>query len=228
MAGDSSNDGWGERAEAWSRHWARLADPARVAVADATRIGPGIKVLDAGCGTGEFLALAARRGALTAGIDASPGMLALARRRAPAADLREGDITALPYADRAFDVVTAFNAVQFTGDVPATIAELARVAPVVAVCNWADGSELLALFAALSDERPAPRAPLEEHVRAAGLEPTLAADVDTPYETGDIVAALRDGSGITGDIEAAAAPYRRPDGSYGFRNRFRYVVATRS
>src|SRR4051794_14945543 len=182
MAGDSS-DGWGERAEAWSRHWGRLADPAREAVARAADIGPGIKVLDAGCGSGEFLALAVERGAIASGIDASPGMLAIARRRAPAADLREGDITALPYADGAFDVVTAFNAVQFTGDVPATIAELARVAATVAVCNWAEGSELLALFAALSDEGPAPRAPLEEQVRAAGLTPTLVNEVDTPYES---------------------------------------------
>jgi hypothetical protein len=155
-------------------------------------------------------------------------VLAIARRRAPRADLREGDITALPYADDAFDVVTAFNAVQFTADVPATIAELARVAPTVAVCNWGEGSELTAVFAALNDERPAPRRPLEEQVRAAGLRATRAADVDVPFETDDIVTALRDGSGFDGDIEAVVAPYRRPDGTYRFENRFRYVVATRS
>jgi SAM-dependent methyltransferase len=215
-------------AEAWSEHWGRLAAPAREAVADAAGITTGTRLLDAGCGTGEFLALAIARGASASGIDLSADMLAVARRRAPEADIREGDITKLPYEDDAFDVVTAFNAVQFTGDVPATIAELARVAPTVAVCNWGTPSELLDLFAALSDERPAPRAPLEEQFRAAGLEPALVEEVDTPYESDDIVAALREGSGITGDIASAAEPYRRPDGSHAFRNRFRYVVATRS
>jgi SAM-dependent methyltransferase len=216
------------RAQAWSEHWGRLAAPAREAVAGVARIGAGTRLLDAGCGTGEFLALAIRRGANASGIDLNPDMLAVARRRAPEADLREGDITALPYEDDAFDVVTAFNAVQFTQDVPATIAELARVAPRVAVCNWADGSELLELFAALRNDSAAPRRPLDEYLRAAGLTITHAADVATPYESDDIVTALRDGSGFEGDIAGAAGPYRGPDGVYRFENRFRYVLATRS
>ena len=216
------------RAEAWSEHWGRLAAPAREAVADAAGIGAGIRVLDAGCGTGEFLALAIGRGASASGVDLEADRLAVARRLAPEAELREGDITQLPYADDAFDVVTAFNAVQFTGDVPATIAELARVAPRIAVCNWADGSELLDLFAALNNDTAAPRRPLEEHVRAAGLTITGAQDVATPYESEDIVTALRDGSGFDGDIAPKAARYRGPDGVYRFENRFRYVLATRS
>jgi SAM-dependent methyltransferase len=227
MAGDSSN-GWSDRAEAWVAHWGRLADPARVAVADATGIGPGTRVLDAGCGSGEFLALAVDRGATASGIDAAPGMLAIARRHAPGAELREGDITALPYPDDAFDIVTAFNAVQFTDDVPATIAGLARVAPTVVVCNWGRPSELLDLFATLNDERPAPPRPLEELVRAAGLHVSVSADVETPYETEDIVTAMREGSGFEGDIAGAAERYRGLDGVYRFDNRFRYVVATRS
>jgi SAM-dependent methyltransferase len=216
------------RAEAWSEHWGRLAAPAREAVADAAGIGAGTRVLDAGCGTGEFLALAIGRGATAYGIDLEADRLALARRVAPEAELREGDITKLPYEDDAFDVVTAFNAVQFTADVPATIAELARVAPKVAVCNWAEGSELLDLFAALRNDTAAPRRPLDEHVRAAGLTIANAQDVATPYESDDIVTALRDGSGFDGDIAAAVERYRGPDGVYRFENRFRYVLATRS
>jgi SAM-dependent methyltransferase len=216
------------RAEAWSQHWGRLAAPAREAVADAAGIGPGVRLLDAGCGTGEFLALAHSRGASASGIDLNADMLAIARRRAPGADIREGDVTKLPYDDDAFDVVTAFNVVQFTGDVPATIAGLARVAPRVAVCNWAEGSELLDLFAALRNDSAAPRRPLDEHVRAAGLTITAAQDVATPYESADIVAALRDGSGFEGDIASAVARYRGDDGVYRFENRFRYVLAKRS
>jgi len=62
------------------------------------------------------------------------------------------------------------------------------------------------VFAALNDERPAPRRPLEEQVRAAGLRVARAADVDVPYEADDIVAALRDGSGFDADIETVVAP----------------------
>jgi SAM-dependent methyltransferase len=105
VAGDVS-DGWTERAQAWARHWPRLSEPARAAVAEATGIAAGTRVLDAGCGSGEFCALALSLGARVSGIDASEGMLAVARGRAPGADLRAGDIQRLPYGDGAFDVVT--------------------------------------------------------------------------------------------------------------------------
>jgi SAM-dependent methyltransferase len=215
-------------AQAWSEHWGRLAKPAREAVADAAGIGAGTRLLDAGCGTGEFLALAVARGASASGIDVSKDMLAVARRKAPEADLREGDVTTLPYEDDAFDVVTAFNVVQFTDDPAATIAELARVAPRVAVCGWAEGSQLLDLFAALRNDTARPRQPLDEQVLAAGLSITQAQDVATPYESEDVVTALREGSNFDGDIETPAASYRGPDGIYRFENRFRYVLATRS
>ena len=155
-------------------------------------------------------------------------MLAVARRRAPEADLREGDITALPYDDDAFDVVTAFNAVQFTDDVPATIAELARVAPRIAVCGWAAGSELLErVRGAAQRQRRAPPPARRVGPRSRPHDHD-AADVATPYESDDIVTALRDGSGFEGDIEPEVARYRGPDGVYRFENRFRYVLATRS
>jgi cyclopropane fatty-acyl-phospholipid synthase-like methyltransferase len=43
--------------------------PAWSAVADAAEIGRGTAVLDAGCGTGGFCALAAERGARVHGVD---------------------------------------------------------------------------------------------------------------------------------------------------------------
>ena len=76
-----------------------MSEPARLAAADAARIGPGLRVLDAGCGTGEFCALAVARGAHVSGIDAAAGMLAIARERAAEADLRVGDIGSLPWDD---------------------------------------------------------------------------------------------------------------------------------
>jgi SAM-dependent methyltransferase len=47
----------------------------------------GERVLDLGCGPGHFLAALARAGYEAVGVDASPAMLALARRRAPKARL---------------------------------------------------------------------------------------------------------------------------------------------
>jgi magnesium-protoporphyrin O-methyltransferase len=43
----------------------------------------GLRILDAGCGTGSFSVEAARRGARVVGIDLSPKLVALARHRAP-------------------------------------------------------------------------------------------------------------------------------------------------
>src|SRR6201986_5313742 len=104
--------GWRERARAWNEHWPRLSLPARDAVLEALGLEPGDRLLDAGCGGGEFLAQAAARGAVVSGVDAAPGMLAIAREHAPDADLREGDLACLPWDDDAFDVATAFNSVQ--------------------------------------------------------------------------------------------------------------------
>ncbi len=81
-------------------------------VEQAVRVGD--RVLDCGAGTGSTSLLAARKvgasGTVTA-LDASNGMLAVAKRRAAAAGLptqiefRTGDILALPFPDGAFDVV---------------------------------------------------------------------------------------------------------------------------
>ncbi|RMF71259.1 MAG: class I SAM-dependent methyltransferase [Acidobacteria bacterium] len=58
--------------------WARIAR--RVA-------GPGVRVLDIGCGTGGLSLACAARGALVTGLDRDAGMLAVARRKAAAQQL---------------------------------------------------------------------------------------------------------------------------------------------
>jgi ubiquinone/menaquinone biosynthesis C-methylase UbiE len=69
--------------------------------------GPGDRVLDVGCGTGAHLAGYRERGADCTGLDLSPAMLEVARRRLPGADLRIGDATDLPFDDGSFDLVLA-------------------------------------------------------------------------------------------------------------------------
>jgi SAM-dependent methyltransferase len=82
-------------------------------------------VLDVGCGSGFALRLAADRGAVAAGLDASSALLDIARARTPDADLRLGDMSALPWADASFDVVTSFNSIW--AGCEAAVAEAARV-----------------------------------------------------------------------------------------------------
>ena len=67
----------------------------------------GARVLDVCCGTGSQLALYQRYQCRLSGLDASPAMLGVARRRlGAAAQLNLGDATRMPYADRRFDLVS--------------------------------------------------------------------------------------------------------------------------
>jgi len=66
----------------------------------------GMKVLDIGCGTGVHLSLYQKTGCKIYGIDISPSMLNVARKRlGEGADLRLGDATKMPYEDNTFDLV---------------------------------------------------------------------------------------------------------------------------
>jgi SAM-dependent methyltransferase len=90
-------------------------------------IGPGTTVLDCGCGAGRFVGLATQRGASAAGIDASAELAEIAAARTPAADIRTGDIEALPWPDKTFDAVTGFSTFQFADDHAAALTEARRV-----------------------------------------------------------------------------------------------------
>jgi SAM-dependent methyltransferase len=241
---------WSARAEGWAEVWAGMGDPARLAIADAAGIGPGMRVLDIACGSGEFCALAAGRGAEVAGIDAAEGMIAIARRRLPDADLRVGPMEQLPWEDDAFDLATAVNALQFAADFVDALREAARVVRpggAVAVCNWGrvEHRDLLAVMRTLR-EGPGAAGPtigdpgeLERRARLAGLEPLEAGEVDVPFAVPDQAtlehAFLVDSAGgalerlgeaeVRRRVAEAAAPYRRDDGSYRFENRFRYLIA---
>ncbi len=74
------------------------------ALAGAT---PGGLVLDAGCGPAQCGAFVEARGYQAIGLDVTPEMLEVARRRVQAPLVR-GDLRALPFADRSFDAVMAW------------------------------------------------------------------------------------------------------------------------
>jgi SAM-dependent methyltransferase len=118
---------WSGRPRAWA-----LSEQQQAPVYEQTlrRVGlsPGERVLDLGCGAGVFLRMCADRGARVAGIDASEGLLGIARARVPEADLRLGDLQSLPFGDDRFEVVTGFRSFFFADDVVAAFREAGRVA----------------------------------------------------------------------------------------------------
>ena len=119
------DEGWGRRAV----DFATLAEPSncREYVAMHHRLGvtAGDRLLDVACGSGLALELAGLRGAVCAGIDASPRLVSVARDRNPEADVRVGDMNALPWDDGSFDLVTSFRGIW--GTTPAAVAEAHRV-----------------------------------------------------------------------------------------------------
>ena len=120
--------------ELWShgaRDWASFVEPQYHSLYEAIHvrlgIGNGVRLLDVGCGPGGAALLAARRGALVAGLDASPNSVEVARERLPEGDFRVGDMESLPWPDRAFDTATGFNSFPFAGNPTAALAEVHRV-----------------------------------------------------------------------------------------------------
>src|SRR5205085_684328 len=107
----------------WSRaahDWAELQEPTALpvwqAMLDAAAVGPGTRVLDAGCGAGGASVLAASRGAHVNGLDAAEALLAIARRRLPDGDFRTGDLEALPYPDGTFDAILVADVLPYLAD----------------------------------------------------------------------------------------------------------------
>jgi SAM-dependent methyltransferase len=96
-------------------------------VLSAADVGPGMTVLDCGCGAGRFVHLAAKRGAGVAGIDAAAKLVEIAASRTPQADLHVGDFEALPWPGGSFDVVTGFSTFQFAHDHVRALGEARRV-----------------------------------------------------------------------------------------------------
>ena len=219
--------------------------PAWDAVADAAAVGEGTSLLDLGCGGGAFCAFADRRGAIVHGLDAEPEAIAQALEAVPGGDFRLGLMESLPWAEGSFDVVTAFNALQYAIDRELALKEACRVVRSggrIAVCKWGPPAEneFFAFLASVGangvrgDRLPATD-PVEDAIRAARLEVLLRSDVQAPIEMADDAtleaSLLRAGiitdpraAGPATSVSAAAAPYRQADGTYRFDNRLSYWV----
>ena len=215
--------------------------PAWQAVSDAAGIGPATSVLDLGCGDGAFCAFAAACGATVHGLDIEPDAIAQALERVPGGDFRLGLMEDLPWPDASFDVVTAFNAVQYALDSELALVQAIRVLRPdgrLALCKWGppDANEFFAFLlsigaAGVRHAPPAANDPVENAIRATRLNVVATGDVPAPIEIADHAAlevSLSRAGVSSASATLAAAPYRRPDGTYRFENRQRYWILRRA
>jgi SAM-dependent methyltransferase len=89
----------------------------------------GARILDVGCGTGRWLRRYQQLGLAPTGVDATPGMLAVAREQGTAAPVVAGEAGSLPFSDAEFDCVSDITVVQHIprSQQPQALAEMVRV-----------------------------------------------------------------------------------------------------
>lgn len=142
----------------------------------------GLRLLDAGCGTGALAVEAARRGARVTAIDLSPTLVALARERLPAiagggsVDFRSGDM--LDAASGSFDFVVAMDSLIHyePADAVRTVAALAQRTRLALLFTFAPSSPALAAMHRIGKLFPrGNRSPAIVPVAEAGLRRRLGA-----------------------------------------------------
>jgi SAM-dependent methyltransferase len=99
---------------------------------DALSLGAGDSVLDVACGPGIVAAAIAPHAGEVVGVDLTPEMVELARRRCADAGIDNarfdiGDVTELPYGDGEFTRVVCRYALHHVTDPRAVVGEMARV-----------------------------------------------------------------------------------------------------
>jgi demethylmenaquinone methyltransferase/2-methoxy-6-polyprenyl-1,4-benzoquinol methylase len=88
---------------------------------------PSDRVLDLACGTGDLTFAAAVHARRAIGLDVTFRMLQLAAGKGREVSFATGDMLALPFADRTFDVVTTGYGLRNVPDLHQALAEIGRV-----------------------------------------------------------------------------------------------------
>ena len=187
-----------------------LADLGRDVVA-AAGVGPGMRVLDVGSGTGNAALPAAAAGAEVVATDLTPELLAIGERHARDRGLtlrwEVADAQALPFADGEFDAVLSSIGAIFAPDHDATARELLRVCRpggTVVMANWTPSGGVGRFFQLLSRYEPAgDDGPLPT---AWGVPAYVAGLLDGAEVNTEVRRVRLD---FTGPADALAAYYRR-------------------
>jgi SAM-dependent methyltransferase len=113
------------------RLFSALAEPELRAAIASLRLGHGMRVLDAGCGTGEmlrWLAAAITPGGLAVGIDLSTAHLGEARSALPPSTLvLQADLLRIPLRTATFDLIWSVNTIHHLRDPVAGTRSLASL-----------------------------------------------------------------------------------------------------
>ena len=120
--------GAGPTAAAYAATMAPALRPIAAEVVRRAVLAPGSRVIDIGTGTGTAAAMARGDGRAVVGIDAAPGMLAIARETVAGVVFEEMDFAALSFSDASFDAVLAVHAFHFATDREGVLREWRRVA----------------------------------------------------------------------------------------------------
>ncbi len=163
-------------AQGYARWWSPIHRASTLRLldeADAVVAGGARRILDVGCGTGAMAVAAAERWPTVTvdGVDASEGMLAIARgelgaQPGPVRDrvrYAQGYADVLPFADDTFDVVLAAFVLQLVPSRPRALREMRRVLRPggrIACVRWLEGGARLGADDAYDDA-----------LDAAGLDP---------------------------------------------------------
>ncbi len=99
----------------------------RRAVIELAAVGPGDRVVDVACGTGDLGLLATTVGASVVGVDFSAPMLEIAAGRGLGGRLSRADALELPVANACADAVTCGFALRNFVSIPPFLAEAGRV-----------------------------------------------------------------------------------------------------
>lgn len=141
----------------------KYIEPASLVIIEETGIGPGDRVLDVACGTGNLAVPAAKAGASVVGIDITPELLEVAKARVAEegveVELAEGDAEALEFADGLFDHVVSSFGMIFAPQHEVAAAEMVRTAKPggrVALTAWTPEGMNGQLFGIVGSHMPPP------------------------------------------------------------------------
>jgi ubiquinone/menaquinone biosynthesis C-methylase UbiE len=92
-----------------------------------SRVPPGSKILDVGCGTGHLAGELMRRGYQAWGVDFSEGMVRYACEHYGADRFQMGDIERIPFPDNTFDGVMSLGVMEYLSSDEPALREMWRV-----------------------------------------------------------------------------------------------------
>ncbi len=123
---------YSQLADRYDHRWRGYVRQTLAWALDALRLSGTERILDVGCGTGEFARMAiARFPTLTVvGLDATPAMLEQARAKLagyPRVSFQTGDVDALPFVEGRFDAVVCANVFHHLRNPQQALQECVRV-----------------------------------------------------------------------------------------------------